>query len=576
MPEPIIAVEGLFKTYNSNGVAVEAVRGLSFSVQEGEVFGLLGPNGAGKTTTVEILEGMRTPDRGTARVCGLDPEKAGSEFKQKIGAVLQSTSLPDKLRVKEALDLFANFYTSRADTESLLKRFQLEEKRDAFYSQLSGGQKQRLALAMALVNNPQVVFLDEPTAGLDPQVRREIYDIIEELRKDKKTVLITTHYIEEAERLCDRVAIVDYGRIIKTGTPRELKHSSAGTTRIEVRLARPLTNGVLSTLEGVADCRDFDGTYVHPFHASAAHHRRAGKATGSGKQRTAKPGNVLALSRRRLHRADRPQAKGLTKMASNVFANTWTLTKVRVRLAMRNRTFLFFSLFMPLGFLFFFVMVFSKGDSPWTAYILGSILTMTVMGSFWGLSVQLVTFREAGILRRFRLAPRGRRPHARVQHSGELHPGSSLRGDRNSGDQVGSAHAIVGQSVGDVPAGYRWFGGVFCIRSDRRQRHQYHAGNSSHQPNHLDSFFVSFRRHGPARKISSLDSRRFAFHARHLPRHRSAVRRHESRHAQRDRYGHRRARLSDSWSLSKFPASFFAGSPKQKFLAAPNSGCSPR
>jgi ABC-2 type transport system ATP-binding protein len=262
VPEPIIAVEGLFKTYQSNGVAVEAVRGLSFSVQEGEVFGLLGPNGAGKTTTVEILEGMRTPDRGTARVCGLDPEKAGSVFKQKIGAVLQSTSLPDKLRVKEALDLFANFYTNRADTASLLKRFQLEEKRDVFYSQLSGGQKQRLALAMALVNNPQVVFLDEPTAGLDPQVRREIYDIIEELRKDKKTVLITTHYIEEAERLCDRVAIVDYGRIIKTGTPRELKHSSAGTTRIEVRLARPLTNGVLSTLEGVADCRDFDGTFV--------------------------------------------------------------------------------------------------------------------------------------------------------------------------------------------------------------------------------------------------------------------------------------------------------------------------
>jgi ABC-2 type transport system ATP-binding protein len=258
VPEPIIAVEGLFKSYGT----VEAVRGLSFSVQEGEVFGLLGPNGAGKTTTVEILEGMRTPDRGTARVCGLDPERAGAAFKQKIGAVLQSTSLPDKLRVKEALDLFANFYISRADTESLLKRFQLEEKRDAFYSQLSGGQKQRLALAMALVNNPQVVFLDEPTAGLDPQVRREIYNIIEELREDKKTVLITTHYIEEAERLCDRVAIVDYGRIIKTGSPRELKHSSAGTTRIEVRLARPLTNGVLSTLEGVADCRDFDGTYV--------------------------------------------------------------------------------------------------------------------------------------------------------------------------------------------------------------------------------------------------------------------------------------------------------------------------
>jgi ABC-2 type transport system ATP-binding protein len=258
VPEPIIEVEGLFKSYG----AVEAVRGLSFAVQEGEVFGLLGPNGAGKTTTVEILEGMRTPDRGTARVCGLDPEKSGSAFKQKIGAVLQSTSLPDKLRVKEAIELFANFYDNRANTDQLLKRFQLDEKRDAFYSHLSGGQKQRLALAMALVNNPQVVFLDEPTAGLDPQVRREIYDIIEELRKDKKTVLITTHYIEEAERLCDRVAIVDQGRIIKTGSPRELKHSSAGTTRIEVRLAKPVIDGALTRLDGVADCRDFDGTYV--------------------------------------------------------------------------------------------------------------------------------------------------------------------------------------------------------------------------------------------------------------------------------------------------------------------------
>jgi len=207
LAEPIIQVEDLYKSYG----AVEAVRGVSFVVNEGEVFGLLGPNGAGKTSTVEILEGMRTPDRGTVRVCGLDPERSGSDFKQTIGAVLQSTALPDKLKVKEALDLFASFYRDRASTDGLLKRFQLEEKRDAFYKELSGGQKQRLALAMALVNNPKVVFLDEPTAGLDPQVRREIYDIIEELRREKKTVLLTTHYIEEAERLCDRVAIVDHG-----------------------------------------------------------------------------------------------------------------------------------------------------------------------------------------------------------------------------------------------------------------------------------------------------------------------------------------------------------------------------
>ena len=242
MGQPIIQVENLYKNYG----AVEAVRGVSFAVEEGEVFGLLGPNGAGKTSTVEILEGMRTADRGLARVCGLDPEKSGREFKEKIGAVLQSTALPDKLRVKEAIELFARFYRHHADTDKLLKRFQLNEKRTAFYSQLSGGQKQRLALAMALVNDPEVVFLDEPTAGLDPQVRREIYDIIEELKRDKKTVLLTTHYIEEAERLCDRVAIVDHGQVIALGTPRELKHSSAGKTRIEVRLARPMKNGNLA------------------------------------------------------------------------------------------------------------------------------------------------------------------------------------------------------------------------------------------------------------------------------------------------------------------------------------------
>jgi ABC-2 type transport system ATP-binding protein len=256
--EPIIQVEDLHKSYGD----VKAVRGVSFAVEEGEVFGLLGPNGAGKTSTVEILEGLRAPDRGLVRVCGLDPEKSGAEFKERIGAVLQSTSLPDKLRVKEALELFAHFYRRRADANELLKRFQLDEKRDAFYGHLSGGQKQRLALAMALVNDPQVVFLDEPTAGLDPQVRREIYDIIEQLKREKKTVLLTTHYIEEAERLCDRVAIVDYGRVIALGTPRQLKQGAAGTTRIEVRLARSMGNGRFARLEGVSDCREFDGAYV--------------------------------------------------------------------------------------------------------------------------------------------------------------------------------------------------------------------------------------------------------------------------------------------------------------------------
>jgi len=257
-PTPAIEVSGVHKAFGQ----VQALNGVDLAVAPGSLTALLGPNGAGKTTIVEILEGLRNRDRGVARVCGLDPESSGEQFKERIGAVLQSTSLPDKLRTREAVELFAEFYRRRSDPEALLRRFQLDEKRNAFYSQLSGGQRQRLALALAMVNDPQVVFLDEPTAGLDPQVRREIYDIIEQFRRERKTVLLTTHYIEEAERLCDRVAIVDHGRVIALGTPRDLKQRSAGTTRIEVRLARPLVDGVTASLEGVTDCREFDGRYI--------------------------------------------------------------------------------------------------------------------------------------------------------------------------------------------------------------------------------------------------------------------------------------------------------------------------
>jgi ABC-2 type transport system ATP-binding protein len=258
MPEQVIQVENLIKRYGE----LEAVRGVSFHVNEGEVFGLLGPNGAGKTTTIEILEGLRNLDGGRVSVCGLDPQRDPEKLKNEIGAALQSTSLPDKLKTFEAIKLFAGFYSRRRDPEDLLKRFGLVEKRDTFYSKLSGGQKQRLALAMALVNNPRVLFFDEPTAGLDPQVRREIYDIIEELRREKKTIVITTHYIEEAERLCDRVAIVDHGKVIALGTPRELKNRSGDKTRIEVQLTRPEPPDTLRALEGVSDCRDLNGGYA--------------------------------------------------------------------------------------------------------------------------------------------------------------------------------------------------------------------------------------------------------------------------------------------------------------------------
>ena len=243
----IIEVENLTKRYGD----VQALRGVSFAVQEGEVFGLLGPNGAGKTSTVEILEGLRPADGG--RVQRLRPgpaNAAATPSNRRSEPYCNPRRCPTRSASEEALSVFASFYSHRRDTSGLLKRFGLEEKRRAFYSQLSGGQKQRLALAMSLVNDPSVIFLDEPTAGLDPQVRREIYDIVEELKKERKTILLTTHYIEEAERLCDRVAIVDQGLVIAQGTPRELKQGSAGTTRIELRLARPEPDGALAKLEG--------------------------------------------------------------------------------------------------------------------------------------------------------------------------------------------------------------------------------------------------------------------------------------------------------------------------------------
>jgi len=203
MPDPILLVENLEKRYGD----VHAVRGVSFSVEEGEVFGLLGPNGAGKTSTIEVIEGLRVPDGGRVSLCNLDPQRNPNELKNVIGATLQATSLPDKLRVGEAIRLFAGFYKRKRNPHELLRRFGLEEKRNSFYSQLSGGQKQRLALAMALVNDPRVLFLDEPTAGLDPQVRREIYTIIEELKAEKKTIVLTTHYIEEAERFATELRL---------------------------------------------------------------------------------------------------------------------------------------------------------------------------------------------------------------------------------------------------------------------------------------------------------------------------------------------------------------------------------
>jgi ABC-2 type transport system ATP-binding protein len=229
-------VESLHKSYGS----VQAIRGIDFEVHAGEVFGLLGPNGAGKTSTVEILEGLRPKSSGEVRVLGFDPDKQKNKLKDQIGVCLQATNLPEKITVKEALDLFASFYTKTMDSDTLINRLQLTEKRDAGYGTLSGGQKQRLALALALINDPQMLFLDEPTSALDPQVRVEIRDLIDGLRKEQRTILMTTHYIEEAERLCDRVAIIDQGQIIALGTPKQLIERSAGQSTIDITCSSPI------------------------------------------------------------------------------------------------------------------------------------------------------------------------------------------------------------------------------------------------------------------------------------------------------------------------------------------------
>jgi ABC-2 type transport system ATP-binding protein len=241
---PAISVRGLRKSYGD----FEAVRGIDFEVGSGEVFGLLGPNGAGKTTTVEILEGLRPRTQGDVTVLGHDPSVDVRRLKDRIGVCLQDTNLPEKIKVREALALFASFYSRTVDRDQLLERLQLSEKRDEYYSKLSGGQKQRVAIALALVNDPLLVFLDEPTTGLDPQVRLEIHHLIQEMKDAKRTILLTTHYIEEAERLCDRVAIIDEGKIVAIGAPRDIQAKTLGQTRIEIECELAVPEGDMPQL----------------------------------------------------------------------------------------------------------------------------------------------------------------------------------------------------------------------------------------------------------------------------------------------------------------------------------------
>jgi ABC-2 type transport system ATP-binding protein len=244
---PKVVVQDLQKHYG----AVHAADGVSFVIEDGEIFGLLGPNGAGKTTTVECVIGLREPDAGRIEICGLDARRQPNAVKQKIGAALQTTAVQDRLTPREALTLFGSFYRQSATPSELIDRFALADKADAPFETLSGGQRQRVALALAFVNRPELVFLDEPTAGLDPQARRELHAEIGRMKRDGHTVLLTTHQIDEAEALCDRVGIIDKGRIIATGSPHELITRSADVQSVSLTTDRALDQLALEAVPGI-------------------------------------------------------------------------------------------------------------------------------------------------------------------------------------------------------------------------------------------------------------------------------------------------------------------------------------
>jgi len=256
-----IQCRDLRKTYDGK---VEAVCGLDLTINGGECFGLLGPNGAGKTTTIEILEGLLAPTSGQVEILGRTWQANERELREWLGVSLQETRLSEKLTVRETLQLFSSFYRQPRPIDDVMEELSLQEKADSLVGKLSGGQKQRLAVATALVANPRILFLDEPTTGLDPQSRRQLWDIVRQFQKRNGTVLLTTHYMDEAERLCDRLAIIDHGQIITAGTPAELIERLTGHHVVEFAIAtdNPVAEEVWTRLPGVQSVRADDGLFA--------------------------------------------------------------------------------------------------------------------------------------------------------------------------------------------------------------------------------------------------------------------------------------------------------------------------
>ena len=258
-PRPVIQVSGFRKTYRST----VAVADVSFEVYDGEIFGLIGPNGAGKTTTMECVQGIRTPDRGTISVLGLDPFRDVYSLQDRIGAQLQQAQLQKRIKVWEAVHLWAALYRRKSsDGDRLLEQLGLADKRNAWFMTLSGGQKQRLFIALALINDPEVVFLDELTTGLDPQARRAIWDMVRGIRERGKTVLLTTHLMEEAERLCDRVAIIERGRVIDIGTPEGLVKRHCPEQTVLLATDDPAAAAHLASISGLESVQQQGGRWT--------------------------------------------------------------------------------------------------------------------------------------------------------------------------------------------------------------------------------------------------------------------------------------------------------------------------
>ncbi|MET8230951.1 ABC transporter ATP-binding protein [Micromonospora sp. NPDC005298] len=254
----VIEVTHLRKRYGD----LVAVEDVSFTVEPGEIFGVLGPNGAGKTTTVECVAGLRVPDGGGVSVLGLDPRRDAAQLRQRVGVQLQESQLPDRLRVAEALELYASFYRNPADPAALIDKLGLGEKRNTAYKKLSGGQKQRLSIALALVGNPEIAILDELTTGLDPQARRDTWGLIEQVRDSGVTIVLVTHFMEEAERLCDRVAVIDSGRVVALDSPAGLVSAVAPEQRIRFRPSAPVDDQLLTDLPEVSAVQHTGGQVV--------------------------------------------------------------------------------------------------------------------------------------------------------------------------------------------------------------------------------------------------------------------------------------------------------------------------